>query len=54
MVTERRGTTVIYAVRDTELFDMLDVARRVFNRNLSDTIDMLRLVDAEPAPADKG
>lgn len=54
VVTERRGTTVIYTVRDAELFELLDVARRIFNGNLSDTIDMLRLVDAEPTPADKG
>jgi ArsR family transcriptional regulator len=49
VVTERRGTTVIYRVRDSELFELLDVARRIFNANLTDTIDMLRLVDAEPA-----
>jgi DNA-binding transcriptional ArsR family regulator len=51
VVTERRGTTVIYAVRDGELFDLLDVARRIFNGSLADTIDMLRLVDAEPLGA---
>ncbi len=45
--TERRGTTVIYAVRDPDLFVLLDVARRMFNAHLSDTIDLLRLVDAE-------
>ncbi len=47
VVTERRGTTVIYTVRDRELLDLLDVARRIFNGHLADTIDMLRLVDAE-------
>jgi hypothetical protein len=36
-------------VRDSELFELLDVARRIFNANLTDTIDMLRLVDTEPA-----
>lgn len=51
VVTERRGTTVIYAVRDGELFDLLDVARRIINGHLADTIDMLRLVDAEPIGA---
>lgn len=45
--TDRRGTTVIYAVRDPDLFELLDVARRIFNAHLSDTIDLLRLVDAE-------
>jgi DNA-binding transcriptional ArsR family regulator len=53
VVTERRGTTVIYRVRDSELFELLDVARRIFNGHLTDTIDMLRLVDAEPAALGK-
>jgi ArsR family transcriptional regulator len=53
VVTERRGTTVIYTVRDDELFDLLDVARRIFNGHLADTIDMLRLVDAEPMGASR-
>ena len=53
VVTERRGTTVIYRVRDGELFELLDVARRMFNAHLTDTIDMLRLVDAEPAASGK-
>lgn len=48
VVTERRGTTVIYRVRDTELFELLDVARRIFNAHLADTIDLLRMVEAEP------
>ena len=51
VVTERRGTTVIYRVRDPELFELLDVARRLFNAHLEDTIDMLRLVEAEPVGA---
>ena len=48
VVTERRGTTVIYRVRDAELFELLDVARRLFNGHLEHTIAMLRLVEAEP------
>ena len=48
VTTERRGTTVIYAVGDPDLFELLDVARRILNARLSDTIDLLRLVDAEP------
>jgi ArsR family transcriptional regulator len=47
VVTERRGTTVIYRVRDAELFELLDAARRIFAAHLTDTIEMLRLVDAE-------
>lgn len=49
VVTERRGTTVIYRVRDAELFELLDVARQMFNAHLADTIDLLGTVDAEPA-----
>ena len=48
VATERRGTTVIYHVRDADLFELLDVARRIFNGDLADTIDLLRLVEAEP------
>lgn len=44
---ERNGTTIIYSVLDSELFELLDVARRIFNAHLSDTIDLLRLVDKE-------
>jgi DNA-binding transcriptional ArsR family regulator len=47
LVTERRGTTIIYGVADPELFELLDVARRIFNAHLSDTIDLLRLVEGE-------
>jgi DNA-binding transcriptional ArsR family regulator len=49
VATERRGTTVLYTVRDPELFDLLDAARRIFNAHLADTIDLLRLVDSEVA-----
>jgi DNA-binding transcriptional ArsR family regulator len=51
VTTERRGTTIIYDVADTELFDLLDVARRIFNAHLSDTIDLLRLVENETVAA---
>ena len=51
LTTERRGTTVIYSVPDAELFELLDVARRIFNAHLSGTIDMLRLVQDEAVVA---
>ena len=51
LATERRGTTIIYRVPDTELFELLDAARRIFNSHLSDTIDLLRLVDKEAVAA---
>ena len=47
VTTERRGTTVIYSVADAELFELLDVVRRIFNAHLAETIDMLRLVEDE-------
>ena len=49
VTTERRGTTIIYGVADPELFELLDVARRIFNARLADTIDLLRLVEDEAA-----
>lgn len=51
LATERRGTTIIYRVPDPELFELLDVARRIFNAHLSDAIGMLRLVDVEAVAA---
>ena len=48
VVSDRRGTTVIYRERDPDVFELLAVARRIFNAQLSDTIHLLRLVDAEP------
>lgn len=54
VVTERRGTTIIYSVADAELFELLDVARRIFNAHLNDTIDMLRLVEGESSAIAEG
>ena len=51
LTTERRGTTVIYAVGDPDLFALLDVARRIFNRHLATTIDLLHLIEGEPLGA---
>lgn len=47
VVSERRGTTTMSSVRDPELLQLLDVARRMFDSHLRDTIDLLRLVDNE-------
>lgn len=47
VTTERRRTAIIYQVADTELFDPLDLARRVVNAHLSDTMDLLRVVEGE-------
>jgi DNA-binding transcriptional ArsR family regulator len=51
LASERHGTTIIYRVPDPELFELLDVARRIFNAHLSGTIDMLRLVEVEAGGA---
>jgi hypothetical protein len=47
--TPRNVRAAFERVRDAALFELLDVARRIFNGHLSGTIDLLRLVDPEPA-----
>jgi DNA-binding transcriptional ArsR family regulator len=49
VATERQATTILYRVPDPELFELLDVARRIFNIHLTDTVDVLRLVEEEAA-----
>lgn len=49
VATQRLGTTIIYRVPDPELFDLLDAARRIFNAHLSDSVELLRLVEEEGA-----
>ena len=49
VTTERRGTTIIYQVAEPELFELLDVARRIFNARLADAVDLLRMVEGEIA-----
>jgi DNA-binding transcriptional ArsR family regulator len=51
VATERHGTTIIYRVADTELFDLLDTARRIFNAHLTESVSLLRLVEQEAAGA---
>jgi ArsR family transcriptional regulator len=43
----RSGTSVYYRVRDPKIFDLLDVARAIFNAQLSDAQDMLSQLDEE-------
>lgn len=40
--TRKEGTTVRYAVGDPEVGTLLDVARRIFNKQLTGTRSMLR------------
>ena len=42
IVTARKdGQNVYYSVRDPQLFDLLDVARKIFNNHLIDVKDLL-------------
>ncbi len=48
IVTARKeGTTVRYAIRDALVADLLDVARRIFNNQLTGTQTMLRQLRRE-------
>lgn len=49
------GTTVIYWVRDSVVFELLDVARRIFNNQLLDTRSTLEQLEEEAIlnPIDK-
>ena len=54
LTTERHGTTIIYSVADAELFELLDTTRRIFNARLTDTSDLLRLVEDESVAVGEG
>jgi ArsR family transcriptional regulator len=54
VTAERRGTTIIYSVQDREIFELLDVARRILEGHLNDTIDLLRLVEGEAVGSSDG
>jgi DNA-binding transcriptional ArsR family regulator len=41
--TRRAGTSVYYSVRDPQIFQLLDVAREIFNNHLIDLQSMLEL-----------
>jgi DNA-binding transcriptional ArsR family regulator len=47
VVTRKEGNTVIYALRDSLLVDLLDVARRIFNNQLIGTRNLLRELQQE-------
>lgn len=47
LITARKnGTSVIYKVHDPLLFELLDVARAIFNNQLIDTKDLLSQLEA--------
>jgi ArsR family transcriptional regulator len=46
----KNGNNVFYGVRDPKIFELLDVAREIFNAHLSDTQELLKqLADEEEA-----
>jgi ArsR family transcriptional regulator len=48
----RSGTSVFYRVRDPMIFELLDVARAIFNAQLANTQDMLsQLADEDNTTA---
>jgi ArsR family transcriptional regulator len=40
--SRKEGTTVFYRVRDPMIFELLDVARAIFNNHLIDTQELLQ------------
>lgn len=53
VATRKVGTMVYYEVRDPLIFELLEVARRIFNNSLIDTQAMLAELSQEPAPPKK-
>lgn len=43
----KNGNNVYYTVRDPKLFELLDVARGIFNAQLSDAQELLKELDDE-------
>jgi ArsR family transcriptional regulator len=50
----RSGTTVRYSVPDPEVYALLDAGRRIFYARLSESVDLLRMVQSEEAALDGG
>ena len=49
--TRRAGTSVYYSVRDPQVFQLLDVARQIFNNHL---IDLQAMLEVEPKCREDG
>lgn len=47
VIPERAGTTVRYRAADPQIYALLDTARQIFYGHLSDSAELLRLVEAE-------
>ena len=50
--SRKAGTTVYYRVRDPEIFELLDIARRIFNNQLLDTRSTLEQLEEEKTQND--
>lgn len=50
--TRRAGTSVYYSVRDPQIFQLLDVARDIFNNHLIDLQAMLETQTRDEQPSD--
>jgi DNA-binding transcriptional ArsR family regulator len=51
VVPERAGTTIRYHTADPQIYGLLDAAREIFYGHLSDSAELLRLVEAEQVAA---
>lgn len=49
--SRKQGTVVYYRVRDPMVFQLLDVAREIFNNHLIDTQAMLQMLKDETVPS---
>lgn len=47
VVGRKSGTSVYYSVKDPKIFDLLDVAREIFNAHLVDTQETLSQMSQE-------
>ncbi len=51
--SRKNGTSVYYHVRDPQVFELLDVARRIFSNSLTNTQSMLAQLNEEQAQLSK-
>ncbi len=47
VVGKKEGTKVTYTVKDPLVFELMDVAKRIFNNHLIETIDLLKQIESE-------
>ena len=50
--TRKEGTTVYYSIRDPMIFQLMDVAREIFNRQLISHQELLQQLQEEVPPSD--